>query len=81
MDSEIQEKFHGVEMKQKDLEHRTDGLERLLEQQAQAFDDFKKMLNDWAKKFAIIIIVSVILGLEGSNGSTLISLVSKVVGL
>ena len=75
MDNETRERFHTVDRRQ-------DGFERLLQEQARAFADFRDMVNTWAKRFAYIVITIAVVNLDNPEGASyLISTASKVFGL
>lgn len=82
MDEDTRERFHKVELKHQEQDSRMDGIERLLKEQAKAFNDFRNMVNSWAKRFAYIIISIAALNVSGQDGgSMLISIIAKVIGL
>lgn len=82
MDAETRDKIHSVELTQKDHGARMDGFERLLQEQAKAFTDFKDMVNRWAKRFAYIVVGIAAINLEdGTGGSVALSMIGKVFGL
>ena len=81
MDKETQERFHSNELAQQKINTRLDGIDLVLKQQADAFTDFKKTINKWAARFAYIIIGSVLLSVQGDQGSFLLALLGKVLGI
>ena len=82
MDAETQEKIHRVELHQGRQDARMDGFEQLLKFQTQAFNDFKAMVNGWARKFAYIALAGVFAMVKGEDGSSLlISAILKAVGV